>query len=499
MPRSALGTVVTTLVSVLLVAIGSVDSELTREVLDTVPVAAADRTPETVIVADSPVKSVPAAQRTDWPATVQDHPAAAAAASGVALTPVMTFAKVSVTSGLRAEEGPSLVTTSVQLISSPGVPPEARSLLRVRSDSTPTLVVASSELLPVSGSGVPESTLPMLAISPTWSAARVPAITMSTAGASGSMSGPVQVRNWPASVQFHSVSEGVTIRSDTSSGTSSVNTGSTAVEGPTLVTLAVHWIGPPATGVCPDSDLATARSALGMTSAVAEAVLLPGTGSSVLAVALAALARVPEKDGSRLPETVTVAAAPGASVAAPQSMTPDVPAAGVRVQLQPGVEALVDTAERPTGRVSRMLGETDVEGPALVRVNVHVTASPGVTGVGDVSVFSRTRSAVGRVGVVLVDELSPGTESVVAELSVAVLTRSPVIVAARVPVRVNVTEVAGAMLGVVHRRVPVPVQVHPLGALMDAPVTPVGRVSVSATPVATDGPALATVIVQLTG
>jgi hypothetical protein len=203
--------------------------------------------------------------------------------------------------------------------------------------------------------------------------------------------------------------------------------------------------------------------------------------------------------GSTVAVSVNVAVPPTArSTTALMSPLPPAghvdPALAAQVQVAPVSDA---------GRRSWTTAPTEADGPALVATIVYVTGVPG-TDVAAPSVFVTDRSAVGTSVSVSVAESLPATGSVTptGAVTVAVLTRLPVASGSTSAVSVYVAdEPAGR--STTSAMSPVPAGAHV------APAAPVhvhvtfdrmaGTTSSTDAPETSDGPALATTIVYVTG
>ena len=209
------------------------------------------------------------------------------------------------------------------------------------------------------------------------------------------------------------------------------------------------------------------------------AVLLAGVGSGSVAVTVTRLEWLPSSAGET--RTVTVALAAGASV----------PRAQVTVWLK--AEPLhvpwpadTDMNCNGVGRLSVRLTLVAVEGPLLVTSSVIVKAPYLMTGCG-LKLWVTTRSALVMTVVVCPAVLLAGTGSVSAPLTPARLTRLPRRAGSTKTRTGRLTEAWGSSAPRGQVRLVVPVQ--PGAATR---VTPAGRVSVTTTPVAVEGPWLVT-------
>ncbi|GAA1850045.1 hypothetical protein GCM10009714_34730 [Microlunatus capsulatus] len=219
---------------------------------------------------------------------------------------------------------------------------------------------------------------------------------------------------------------------------------------------------PPAVTVVGLAVWLTTRSASCRTVVVAVALLLAGVGSAVAEVTEAVLStEVPVKDAATVARTVTVALAEGASV--PTAQTTVWPLA----EQLPWLGSVL-TRVVPSGRVSVMLVEAADDGPALSAVRVYVTWLPAATEA--VPVFVSRRSAARVRTVLAVAVLFVGTSSVVAAVTLAVLTTVPAAVVAPTSAVTGMVTVAPlARLAVVQVTVcPLAEQVVPAGAAAEA-------------------------------
>src|SRR4051794_9062974 len=125
-------------------------------------------------------------------------------------------------------------------------------------------------------------------------------------------------------------------------------------------------------------------SAAASASEVVASWLLPGTGSTVSEVTLAAFVSTPACAGATVPCTVTLRCSPGGTVPSAH-----VTSCSVRPQAGAGATAAMVTSAG-TGSVTTT--PVAFDGPRLTTSMVYATGSPAMTGFGD-CVFSRTRSA----------------------------------------------------------------------------------------------------------
>src|SRR3954469_25488530 len=165
-------------------------------------------------------------------------------------------------------------------------------------------------------------------------------------------------------------------------------------------------------------------SAAAPASEVVASWLLPGTGSTVSAVTLAALVSAPACVGVTVPCTVTLRRSPGASVPSSHVMS-----CSVRAHAGTGFTSAIVTSAG-TGSVTTT--PVALDGPRLTTSMVYVTGSPAITGFG-VCDFSRTSSADAKIVVSAVERLDAGAGSDVADPAIAVLLSGPVYAGSTVP------------------------------------------------------------------
>ena len=175
------------------------------------------------------------------------------------------------------------------------------------------------------------------------------------------------------------------------------------------------------------------------------------------------------------------------------SVIPPVPEAA---QAEPGPATQVQLAAvRPVGSASTTATPSASLGPLFDTVMVYVVIEPGVTDVSP-SVFTTEMSPVRSIVVVSVDELSPGSGSVVpaGAATVAVLRIEP-LPATTVAVTENVTTPpTGTVTGSAIGPVPLAAQAPPSAPTQvhDTDPSCAGGVSVTTAPTASDGPAFVT-------
>jgi len=214
------------------------------------------------------------------------------------------------------------------------------------------------------------------------------------------------------------------------------------------------------------------------TSVSSLALLLPGTGSLVVALTVTLFVIVPDVPGA-VTVTVIAGAAPTANVARLHVTTP-----AASLHVHPVPEA--DTYVTPAGSVSSTLTPLAVDGPLFVTLNVYVNVPPTSTGSG-LSLFVIARSALavtvrsseavklsGASLLVTTDVVFVTVPAV--ELVTSTSTVHVPEAAILPPLKLKLVSVAtGANAGVPH-----PVVVIPGGL---ATSTPAGNASVNATPV----------------
>ena len=253
-------------------------------------------------------------------------------------------------------------------------------------------------------------------------------------------------------------------------------------DGPLFTTTSEYVTLPPATTVA-GPVLVIARSAEAVTPVLVDEVLLAGTGSAVVDDTDAVFVRLPACAGAVTTTVIAGAVAPVARVGRvhPTDTLP------VLVQVQPAPAA--DTKVTPAGRVSVTETAAASDGPLSTTDNEYVTLAPATTVAGPVLVIARSAEAV--TPVVIEDVLFAGTGSAVVDDTEAVLV-SEAVCAGAVTTTVMVgavTPVASAGWVQVTDVLATLVHVQPVPAA-DTNVTPAGRVSVTETAAASDGPLL---------
>ena len=269
------------------------------------------------------------------------------------------------------------------------------------------------------------------------------------------------------------------------------------VDGPAFEATIVYVTDDPGTAVVAPSVLVITRSAVGLSTSMSVAVLLPETGSVMPAPtdAVAVLVNEPVAPAATEALTVNVAVPPtGRSTLALMLPLPD---AGHVAP--PAVEHVHVAPVSVAGKVSVTFEAGAAEGPAFETTTVYVTGVPG-TSVADPSVLVIDRSARGVNESVSVAELLAPLGSLLptGAAMVAVLTSEPVAAAETVPLTVKVAVPETSRL-TLELMLPLPDagQLDPALAV-HVHVTPVklaGKVSVTVAPTITDGPAFDATIV----
>lgn len=213
--------------------------------------------------------------------------------------------------------------------------------------------------------------------------------------------------------------------------------------------------------------------------------LFPGTGSVDVAATVAVFDSVPDVCG-----TTAIAidgAAPTGNVAAVHVT--------VVVPVHDHPVPVADDNTTVAGSVSVTVTPEAALGPALVTSIVYVSVWPAVTGSG-ASVIAIARSFESVTVVVVVAELLPGTGSAVAVDTVAVF--ASVVACDGAVATIAIAGAAPlASEARVHVTVVVPLHAQPV-PVADTKVMPAGRVSTTESEVAVLGPALLTLIVNVT-
>ena len=356
-------------------------------------------------------------------------------------------------------------------------------LVIARSADAETPVVTDEVLSVGSGSAVVLDTDAVLVNDPAWAGA-VTVTVIVGAVAPVASTGRVQVADtFPTFVHAQPVP--VADTNVTPAGSVSVTDTFAASDGPPLTTTSEYVNDPPAVTVGGPS-LVIDRSADAVTAVTAVEVLFARTGSNVADDTDAVLVRVAAWPGAVTVTVTTGAAVPVARPAVVQ-VTETLP---TFVQVQP--VPVADTSTTPTGSVSVTVSEAASDGPLFTTTSEYDTDPPATTVAGPVLVIARSADAV---TVVLADELLfAGSGSAVADDTVAVFDSEPAWAGA-----VTSTVIVGAVAPVASSGVvqvtdtlPAFVQVQPV-PVADANVTPAGSVSVTETPVASEGPLLVTV------
>lgn len=495
-PRSACGVRGVSEVAVLSLVSGSAVALEMVAVLVRVPVAVEASVPVSTTVAEAPGARASSPQVTALPApTVQVQPAAPAAASGVADSPLTVAGTVSASRGASAADGPSLVTVMLHVTVSPGTAVPVRFLVTRRSADGAVGVEVVEELLAATGSFVGELTVAVFTRLPVWVAARVPLMVTRMDAPEGSVAA-AHPTFWPVTVQDQPAASVAAVMPVTVLGITSDRVGVTAVEGPLLVMVTVQLTPWPGTaGLGEALDLTASRSARETVGVAEVALLLVWSGSDVAVETVAVLLSSPVCVCARVPRMVSVTVVPGARLAAAQSTC-----CPVTVHVHP---VAVVVAVRPVtspSTTSWTARSAAVEGPVLVTVSVHVTGWPATAGLGEAPDLVIPTLALGEVGVMTVLELFSGAASGVTVVAVAVLERGPVKPGVSVPEITKLRLAAGASVAVAQATSwPDTEQLVPAGTPLTAtPFTPAGTASVVDTVVAVDVPALVTLTRQLT-
>jgi hypothetical protein len=232
--------------------------------------------------------------------------------------------------------------------------------------------------------------------------------------------------------------------------------------------------------------LAIARLADAVTVVVAVAVLFAALGSAVVAATLAVLLKLPAWFGAVTVTVITGADAPVARAARVQ-VTDTLP---VFEHAQPVPDA--DTNVTPAGKVSVTVRFAASDGPVFDTVNEYATEDPATTEAGPVLAIARSALAV--TPVVTEEELFAAFGSAVVLATLAVFVNDPPCAGA-----VTVTVITGALAPVtsaarVHVTDTLPVFEHAQPVPdADTNVTPAGKVSVTDTFAASEGPLFDTV------
>ena len=211
------------MLELLSVGSGSGESDLVVAVLATLPVASGFTRATIVTVRTAPGAMSPSEQSIRGPVAAQS-------ASGLTVFSVTLPGSVSVTVALTAVDGPSLVTTIVQWMSSPATTLASAAALTIRrSAATEIGVVVVGVLLPGCGSGVSAVAVAVFTSGPVTPGATVPVRTIGCTSPGASV-GNAHSSRWPSMAHC----DGVTVAGTKPAGRSSVTSVSTAVEGPLL-------------------------------------------------------------------------------------------------------------------------------------------------------------------------------------------------------------------------------------------------------------------------
>ena len=257
-----------------------------------------------------------------------------------------------------------------------------------------------------------------------------------------------------------------------------------ASEGPLLTTTREYATEPPAATVA-GPVFVIARSADAPTNVDTDDVLLPATGSAVVADTDAVFVTGPACAGA-VRVTVTVGAVAPVASAGRVQLTETLP---VLVHTQP--VPVADRNVTPVGSVSAIVTLAESDGPLFTTTSEYATEPPATTVAGPVLVIARSADAV--TVVLTVELLLPGVGSFVVDATAPVLVRTAACAGA-VTVTVMVGAVAPAARAArvqLTETLPVLVQTQPPPAA-DTKVTPAGRVSVTVRFAASEGPLLTT-------
>jgi hypothetical protein len=215
-------------------------------------------------------------------------------------------------------------------------------------------------------------------------------------------------------------------------------------------------------------------------------------GGSFVALTLALFVKVPQSAVVVGRETVIgVVVAPAASVPAKVQVKVPVAVAG---QVQPAPAVIVQV---PAGSVSVTLMPVAGPGPALLTVMLKVAVCPAKIGPLPVLLMCTSAHWTAIEALAVLSVWSAGGSLVALTVALLVSVPQSAVVVGRDTVIGVVVAPAASVPANVHVNVPVAVA----GQVQPAPATivqlPVGRVSVTLTPVAGPGPALLTVIVNV--
>jgi hypothetical protein len=260
-------------------------------------------------------------------------------------------------------------------------------------------------------------------------------------------------------------------------GSVSVTVTPAALEGPALWTASVYVNSCPEDTGSGESDFVIERSATGSTVVVAPAVLLAGLGSLVLEDTVAVLVIGPVTWGVTLIWTLALAPLatdPSGQVTVPADCVQPLPWEGV-----------AETNVTPAGSVSLRLTAAALEGPALLIPSVYVSSWPWSTGSGESDLVSE-RLAAGSTVVTALAELFAEDGSLTPDEALAVFVIEPVDWGVTLIWTLALAPFAIVPSG--QLTVPAACVQLPCEGVAELNVTPAGRVSLSDTPVAVEGP-----------
>src|ERR671934_238317 len=159
-------------------------------------------------------------------------------------------------------------------------------------------------------------------------------------------------------------------------------------------------------------------------------------------------------------------------------------------------DGVAESNVTPAGRVSFTCTPVALDGPALAAVREYVSSCPALTGSGE-SAFVSERSAAGVTLVDALAELSAGLSSKMSEETLALFVIEPS--ACGRTFTATVALAPEVTVPSAHVTVPLASEQLPCKGVADPKVAPAGRLSVTCTPVVSDGPALWAVSVYVTG
>jgi hypothetical protein len=475
--RSAEAPTVVLAVEELFPGTGSAVALDTTAVFDNVPATTGAVTATVIVGAVAPVTSNARVHVTDtFPLFAHAHPAPDAD------TNVTPAGNVSTTDTAAASDGPLSDTTRVYATDPPATTLAGPDFTTARSADAVTVVLAVEVLFPGTGSAVADDTDAEFDNDPACAGAVTVTVITGALVPVASVGRVHVTETLPAFVHVHPAPDADT--NVVPAGSVSVTDTAVASDGPLSVTVNAYATAPPATTVA-GPVFSSDRSADPATEVVAVEVLFPGTGSAVADDTVAEFVRVTGDPGAVTVTVIVGAVVPVASAARVQ-VTETLP---TFVHVHPAPDA--ETKVTPAGSVSRTDSDAASEGPRSLTTRLYVTVPPA--GTEAVPVLTSERSAEA-VTVVDADELLfPGTGSAVAEVTDAVFVTEPACAGA-----VTTTVMVGAVAPVtragrvqVTETLPAFVQVQP-APLAETNPTPAGRVSVTVSDAASDGPAFAT-------